>query len=88
MKVTFEIEIQSSNIERLDYYENYGDLMSPEAGCKKCVFQPMCSYFVDKLSNEHPARTIDCKFPCWNSQRERQACQNRGVFVMKKEGLR
>lgn len=88
MKVTFEIEIQSSDIERLDYYENYGDLMSPEAGCKKCIFQPMCNDFAEKLFSVLPDGTIDCKFPCWNSQRERKAIQNRGVFVIKKEGLR
>lgn len=85
MKVTFEIELKVDTIERLDYYENYGDMMSSNAGCKKCIFQPMCNYFVENISINHPNRSIDCKFPCWNSNYDRKRCLNRGVFVMKKE---
>lgn len=85
MKVTFEIEIEDGAIKRLDYYENFGGSLSPDAGCKKCFFNPMCSYLVEQSANELSAYDVDYKFPCWNSRRDRRICQDRGVFVMKKE---
>lgn len=85
MKVTLEIEIEDGAVERLDYYENYGDFNSPDAGCKKCFFKPICHYLSEKSAKELAAYDFDCKYPCWNSHRDRRACMDRGVFVLKKK---
>lgn len=85
MKVTLEIEIEDGAVERLDYYENYGDIDSPDAGCKKCFFRPICIDLLEKRAKELATYGVDYLFPCWNSHRDRRADMNRGVFVLKKK---
>lgn len=85
MKVTLEIEIEDAAIQRLDYYENYGDVNSPDAGCKKCFFRPICNYLAEKSANELASYKVDFLFPCWNSHRDRRVVMDRGVFVLKKK---
>lgn len=82
MKVTFEVEIDDVLVKQLDYYEHFGDLGSPEAGCKKCVFLPMCSNWVDVVGQKFPEWKSDCKFPCWETKRDRFQGANRKVFIM------
>lgn len=85
MKVTFDIEIDDRLVQSLDYYENYGEVTSPDAGCKKCIFHPMCAHFTDKLGDILNWNNLDCKLPCWNSKRDRIAGTNRKVFVFNKQ---
>lgn len=54
MKVTFEIEIDDVLVKQLDYYEHFGPLGSPEAGCKKCIFLSMCNSWVDVVGEKWP----------------------------------
>lgn len=84
MKVTFEINIRSEKLQSLDYYENFGKLGSEDAGCKKCIFKPMCDYFVDHIASDFEYEDVDCKFPCWKNQALRLRGQDRAVFVLKK----
>lgn len=83
MKVSFEIEFDDALVHQLDYYENFGELNSEDAGCKKCVFQPMCAAFVDKVHPTNLAYSADCKFPCWKNKSDRYHGTGRKVFVLK-----
>ena len=85
MKVTFEIEIDDSLVEQLDYYQNFGELHSPKAGCKKCIFRPMCNFWVDGIGERLPYNSRDCKFPCWAKKADKYSGTNRKVFVLKHE---
>ena len=82
MKVTFEIEIDDALVHQLDYYENYGELGSAGAGCKKCVFHPMCTAFTDQVFDTLVSHRTDCKFPCWANKSDRMHGTNRKVFVL------
>lgn len=82
MKVTFEIEVADALVQPLDYYANFGELGSESAGCKKCVFRPMCVAFTDSVSLELDPNGINCKFPCWKSKSDRYHGTGRRVFVM------
>lgn len=83
MKVTFEIEVDDALVHQLDYYENFGKLGSESAGCKKCVFNSMCTAFTDQVFESLDGYRTDCKFPCWDSKRDRIAGTNRKVIVVK-----
>jgi hypothetical protein len=82
MKVTFEIEIDDVLVKQLDYYEHFGDLHSPEAGCNKCVFLSMCNDWCDVVGDKFPVWLRDCKFPCFKTMRDRACGTNRQVFIM------
>lgn len=82
MKVTFEIEVDDALVQPLDYYANFGELGSASAGCKKCVFRPMCVAFTDSVSLELPLHGINCKFPCWQNKADRLHGTGRQVFVL------
>lgn len=82
MKVTFEIEVADALVQQLDYYENFGPLGSESAGCKKCVFRPMCVAFTDSVSLELALDGISCKFPCWKSKSDRLHGTGRQVFIL------
>lgn len=88
MTVTFDIEIDDRLVQSLDYYENYGEVDSYGAGCKKCIFQPMCSYFTDQLGDNLNWDNLDCKFPCWNSKRDRISGTDRKVFVFANKAIK
>lgn len=83
MKVTFEIEIDDALVHQLDYYENFGKLGSESAGCKKCVFHPMCTAFTDQVFETLDGYRVDCKFPCWANKSDRLHGTNRKVIVVK-----
>ena len=87
MKVTFEIEIDDVLVKQLDYYEHFGPLDSPEAGCKKCIFLSMCNNWVDVVGEKLPDWKRDCKFPCWATKRDRLQGANRKVFVMNPKSI-
>ena len=88
MKVTFDIEIDDRLVQSLDYYENYGEVTSPYAGCKKCIFFPMCTQFNDRLGDILNWNNLDCKFPCWKSKRDRIAGTDRKVFVFTNKDIK
>lgn len=83
MRVTFEIEIDDALVNQLDYYENFGELNSESAGCKKCVFHPMCTAFTDQVFESLDRYRVDCKFPCWANKSDRLHVTNRKVIVVK-----
>lgn len=83
MKVTFEFEVADALVQPLDYYANFGELGSESAGCKKCVFRPMCVAYTDSINLAFDGSIIDCKFPCWESQYDRCHGTGRRVFVLK-----
>lgn len=85
MKVTFEIEIEDKLVDNLDYYLNFGEKNDPKAGCNKCIFVGMCSYFTDQMREKISIEEIDCKFPCWSTRYDRITGTNRRVFVPKTE---
>lgn len=82
MKVTFEIEIDDVLVKQLDYYEHFGPLDSPEAGCKKCIFLSMCNSWVDVVGEKLPSWMREAKFPCWKTKRDKECGTNRQVFVL------
>lgn len=83
MKVTFEIEIPDELVDDLDYYKNYGNMNGPKAGCKKCMFYGMCSYFTNRIRLDLDWDNINCKFPCWKTERDHSTGANRHVYVLK-----
>lgn len=85
MKVTFEIEIEDGVLDKLDYYENFGEMGSKEAGCNKCVFRPMCSIWIDIESKHVSPKDSEIKFPCWDNRHDHFHGTNRHVFVSHSE---
>lgn len=83
MKQLFKIEIEDGILEELDYYENYGKIGEPDAGCRKCFFHAMCDAFVNTLDKLADANAADCLFPCHNSTGDRDHGWDRKVFVLK-----
>lgn len=83
MKVTFEIEIDDALVHQLDYYENYGEVGSEGAGCKKCVFHPMCTAFTDQVFESLDSYRVNCVFPCWANKSDRMHGTGRKVIVVK-----
>lgn len=88
MRVTFEIEIDDALVNQLDYYVNYGGLGAEDAGCKKCIFNPMCSAWVDTVAKTSVDFREDCKFPCWLTRSDRQHGTDRKVFVLNPNNVR
>lgn len=83
MKHLFQIEIENGILEELDYYENYGKIGEPDAGCRKCFFHAMCDAFVNSLEKLDDANSGDCIFPCHESTNGRDLGTKRKVFVLK-----
>lgn len=83
MKVTFDIEIDDALVSQLDYYENFVVSDYEGVGCKKCVFCPMCETFADHVFKAFGDFRVDCKFPCWRNQSDRNHGTGRKVFVIK-----
>lgn len=83
MKVTFEIEIDDALVHQLDYYENFAVSAYGDAGCKKCVFYPMCHAFSENIFDTIERSKVECKFPCWANKSDRLHGIDRKVFVLK-----
>ena len=82
MKVTYEIEIEDGIVDKLDYYENFGDMGTQDAGCNKCIFRPMCSIWIDIDAKYIDQKQSEIKFPCWDNRRDHSHGTNRHVFVV------
>ena len=83
MKHLFKIEIEDGILEELDYYENYGKIGDPDAGCRKCFFHAMCDAFVNTFDKLADANAADCLFPCHEGTKDSDHDSNRKVFVLK-----
>ena len=83
MKHLFEIEIEDGILEELDYYENYGKIGDPDAGCRKCIFHAMCDAFVYTFEKIADGNAADCSFPCHYGTKDFKRWYDRKVFILK-----